>query len=260
MVSGKSGVRKLGAAVYLESLASLPVEKFVSDFRRRWPDTLFEPNGEEATVTRFKIGLSHIAIEAGRTCVPDSVTNSILEATLQWPTAKQDISTHKDHFAVAATTDDGDTVFLASDLTRAITTLLEITNSLCVCWLNGPVLTSRKDFVWIASKLLRVGQPPFLLWVGVNWRPDGCLVHTKGMAQFGAPDIFLGQQSKLSEEAVSYLHQLVRHVLTPGNTLIEGQTIDGPNCIFRVKSLEGRANNKTGLLLWPVQPNSRVAG
>lgn len=166
----------------------------------------------------------------------------------------------KAHFAVAATTDDGDTVFLASDLTRAITTLLEITNSLCVCWLNGPVLTSRKDFVWIASKLLRVGQPPFLLWVGVNWRPDGCLVHTKGMAQFGAPDIFLGQQSKLSEEAVSYLHQLVRHVLTPGNTLIEGQTIDGPNCIFRVKSLEGRANNKTGLLLWPVQPNSHVAG
>ena len=92
MVSGKSGVRKLGAAVYLESLASLPVEKFVSDFRRRWPETLFEPNGEEATVTRFKIGLSHIAIEARRTCVPDSVTNSILEATLQWPTAKQDIS------------------------------------------------------------------------------------------------------------------------------------------------------------------------
>lgn len=255
MVSGKSGVRKLGAAVYLESFSSFPVEKFVSDFRRRWPDTLCEPNGEGATVTRFKIGLCQMAIEARRTCVPDSVTNSVLEATLQWPTAKQDISTHKAHFAVAATIDDGDTVFLASDLTRAITTLLAITNSLCVCWLNGPVLTLRKDFVWIASKLLRVGQPPFLLWVGVNWRPDGGLVHTKGMAQFGAPEIFLGQQSKFSEEAASYLYQLVRHVLTPGNTLVEGQTIDGPNCVFRVKSLEGCATGKTGLLLWPVQPN-----
>jgi hypothetical protein len=47
-------------------------------------------------------------------------------------------------------------------------------------------------------------QPPFLLWVGVNWRPDGHLIHTKGMAQFGAPELFVGKQPKISEELVSY--------------------------------------------------------
>lgn len=156
---------------------------------------------------------------------------------------------------MAATTDDGETVVLASDLTKALATLLAITDSLCVCWLSGPVLTLRDDFVGIANELLRMDQPPFLLWVGVNWKPDGCLIHTKGMAQFGAPELFIGKQSTVSEEVISYLHRLIRDVLAARRTLVPGQTIDGPNGIFRVELLGSGTPNKTGLLLLPVRPN-----
>ncbi len=98
-------------------------------------------------------------------------------------------------------------------------------------------------------------QPPFLLWVGVNWKPDGCLIHTKGMAQFGAPELFIGKQSTITEEMISYLHQLVRDFLTVENKLVAGQTIEGPECVFRVEILGGGGSNKTGLLLLPVRPN-----
>ena len=112
-----------------------------------------------------------------------------------------------------------------------------------------------KDFMRSASELLGIGQPPFILWVGLHWAPKGGLIHTKGMSQFGVPEIFLGQQSRVSEEIVTYLHHLVRHVLTDGATLVEGDTVEGPNCIFRVSSLQGADSKKTGVLLWPVRPS-----
>lgn len=88
MVNEQSGVRELGAVLYLKSFAPIPIERFVSCFRREWPGTPYEVEGEEPTVTRLKIGLSHIAVELRRTLVPDSLTKSVLETTLHWPTAK----------------------------------------------------------------------------------------------------------------------------------------------------------------------------
>jgi hypothetical protein len=254
MVSAKSA-QKLGAAIYLESFVPLSVERFVADFRRRWTDTSCETRDQEADCLRFKIGRSHIAIEARSTLVPDGVTNSVLKTTVHWPTANADMPIHKAHIAVAATSDDGDAVSLASDLTKAVTSLLAITKAVCVCWLNGSVLMMKKDFIRTASELLGAGQPPFLLWVGLHWAPEGGLIHTKGMAQFGVPEIFLGQQSRVSKDAVAYLHHLVRHILTGGARLVEGDTIEGPTCIFKITSLEGVDNKKAGLLLWPVRPN-----
>jgi hypothetical protein len=75
------------------------------------------------------------------------------------------------------------------------------------------------------------------------------------MAQSGAPELFLGKQSTVSVEMISYLHQLVRDFLTAGNKLVAGQTIDGPECVFRVELLGSGSPHKTGLLLLPVRPN-----
>lgn len=248
-------MRKLGAVLYLKSFAPIPIERFVSCFRREGPGTPYEVEGEEPTVTRLKIGLSHIAIDLRRTLVPDSLTKSVLETTLYWPTAKHDTSTHLAHVAVAASMDDGQTFILASDLTKAVAALLAITDSLCVCWLNGPVLALRHDFLRIASELLRLDQPPFLLWVGMNGKPDGGLVYTRGMAQFAAPELFIGKQSTVSKEVISYLHYLVRDVLSARNKLAAGQTTEGPNCIFRVELQGGGTSDKMGLLLMPIGPN-----
>jgi hypothetical protein len=254
MHSTKSGLRKLGAAIYLKSYMPLAGANFISDFRNRWPETKCENEGQGADCSRLGIGQSQIAIEVRGRRLPDSVTNAVMDNTLHWPTAKQDISTHEAHIAVAGSIDGGDTFLLASDLTKTVVSLLAVTNSLCVCWLNGPVLSLRDDFMEIATELLEIGQPPFTLWVGSQWEPKGGLVHTKGMAQFGAPEIFLAQQSRLSEENVAYLHHLIKYVLS-GNTLAEGETVDGPNCIYTIKCLQGRDSEKTGLFLVPGRAN-----
>lgn len=255
MQSRKSSLRKLGAAIYLRSFEPLADARFVSDFRSRWPETKCENETEVANRSHFKVGQSHIAIEVRPTRIPDSVSNAVLESTLHWATAKEDLSAHVAHIVVAASIEHDDTFLLAADLTKAVVSLLAISNALCVCWLNGPVLSLRDDFMKIASELLGVGQNPFMLWVGAQWKPKGALLHTKGMPQFDAPEIFLAQQAQLSEASLTYLHQLIKFVLTSGNPLVEGKQVDGPDCIYTIEYLKGTDSEKRGLLLVPAKPN-----
>ena len=107
----------------------------------------------------------------------------------------------------------------------------------------------------IASELLELGQMPFLLWVGIGWKPEGGLVYTKGMAQFGAHEIFLAKQARLSDEIATYLHDLIREVLASERILAVGETIEGPDCFYKVEKLQVRNPNKTALFLVPTQPN-----
>jgi len=252
----KTGLRKLGAVIYLEQgISPLSVEDFLLDFYRRWPQTKCEKVEEADGCTYLKIGTCDVVVQLRRVSVPDSVTNSILDTTLHWPGAKEDLARHEAHIAVAASIQTGDTVFLASVLTRTVVSLLTVTNSLYICWLNGPALSLKDDFVDIASELLELGQPPFLLWVGIGWKPEGGLIYTKGMAQFGVHEIFLAKQARLSDEIVTYLHDLVREVLASERTLAVGETLEGPDCFFKIDKLQGLDSNKSALFLVPTQPN-----
>ena len=256
MQNTKTGLRKLGAVIYLDQgVLPLSVDDFLSDFHRRWPQTRCEKVEEADGCTYFTIGTCDVVVQLRSVSVPDSVTNSVLDATLHWPRAKEDLSRHKAHVAVAASTETGDTVLLASVLTRTAVSLLTVTSSRYICWLDGPVLSLKDDFVDIASELLELGQLPFLLWVGIGWKPKGGLVYTKGMAQFGVHEIFLAKQARLSDEIVTYLYGLIREVLASERTLAVGETIEGPNCFYKIEKLQGRDSKKTALFLVPAQPN-----
>jgi hypothetical protein len=252
----KTGLRKLGAVIHLDqAVPPLSVEGFLSDFHRRWPETRCEIVKEADGCEYFKIGTCDVVVQLRSVSVPNSVTNSVLDATLHWPGAKGDLSGHKAHLAVAASIETGDTVFLASVLTRTVVSLLTVTSSLCVCWLNGPALSLKEDFVDIVSELSELEQFPFLLWVGIGWKPGGGLVYTKGMAQFGMHEIFLAKQVRLSDEIATYLYNLIREVLASEKTLTVGETIEGPNCFFKIEKLQGSDSNKTAMFLVPTQPN-----
>ena len=254
MPTEKSGLRNLGVAIYLQTPVSLSTETFVSEFRARWERTACEPKGETETCSRFKVGRSHVAIECRRIRVPDSVSNSVLQTGLHWPAAEEDIIAHKAHIAVAASSDDGDTLRLAADLTKTVVTLLSRSHSLCVCWLNGPALSRQDDFQGIATNLLGSGQPPLMLWVGLHWKNEGGLLYTKGMTQFGAPEIFLAQRSSVSEQEVRFLYDMVWRVLTQGYEPVDGAKINGPRGVFRVDYLQPNDSDKRAFYLVPMSP------
>jgi hypothetical protein len=257
MRTANSGRQKLGVVIYLRTFAPLAVAKLVSDFQERWSGTAFELERSEEDCSYFSIGPrpSRIVVEVRRARVPDPVTNSILDASLDWPSAKRDLAHHTAHIGVAASLNGGDALLLASDLTKSIVSLLKISDSIGVAWLNAPVLFPTDDFCNIATELLTLNVHPCMLWVAPQWIPEGRLVYTKGMAQFGAPEIFLAEQSGPSPEIVMYLFDLVNYVLTSGNALLDGETIDGPNGVFRIDSLRASESGKKGLFLVPVRSN-----
>jgi hypothetical protein len=200
--------------------------------------------GQEGNRAYFGIGECHFAVELRAARVPQPTTDAVLRMTPQWPDAEKELAPHQAHLAVSASVDHGDAVNLACEFTRLLAALASVSASIGVCWLNGPVLCSAEEFVGIAAEMLGLGTPPLMLWIAAHWKPEGQLIHTKGMSQFATADLFVAQQRERSVEMVEYLFDLAHYVLTSGKELIAGETIDGPRGVFRIESLSGSDSRK----------------
>jgi hypothetical protein len=117
-----------------------------------------------------------------------------VHATLRWPEADAVLAGHQAHLSVAESAENSGVLGLACDLTKAIAALLPVTDSPAVCWLNGPALNSSKSFLETAREMFGTGLYPLALWVAVRWDGQAGALHTKGMAQIGAPEICLSKQ------------------------------------------------------------------
>ncbi len=58
------------------------------------------------------------------------------------------------------------------------------------------------------------GFYPLTLWVAAHFHPEADALHTKGIAQFEAPEIYLAQQPDPAPLMVDYLFQVAQYVLT----------------------------------------------
>ncbi len=247
---------KLGTAIYLKSRGPF-LAAFVSDFKRRWPDESLNDKGKDRNCAFFTIGDFQFVIELRNEAIPQGVTDAALPSTMRhWPTAETELAPHVAHLKIATTLESGKELDLASALTKMVVSLLCVTDSIGVCWLNGPVLHSAQSFVAIASETFGAGVPPLMLWVGVHWKPQERLIHTKGMVQFDAPEILIMLESEPSPEWVEYLLEVAYYAMTSGKEIVDGDTMDGPEGALTIKSIRGSDHpDRTGLILVPVQPN-----
>jgi hypothetical protein len=132
---------------------------------------------------------------------------------------------------------------------------LKTTDSIVVSWLGGPVLCSVREFVAVSEGLFAQGCLPLLLWIHAEWKPDAHVIHSKGMLQFGAPEVLIAGQSKFSPKIAEYLLEVAYYVLTTDREILEGETIDGPKCTFRIQYVNGSQPGKRTLMLIPVRPS-----
>jgi hypothetical protein len=120
---------------------------------------------------------------------------------------------------------------------------------------NGSVLNATTDFVGIAREMLGGNLPPLMLWVAARWKPENQVIHTAGMLQLGASEIFQGLQPQLTRETGEYLFEVAYCVLTYEKEFHAGDTLEGPQGLMRIELLSGKDPNRRGLLLVPVPPN-----
>lgn len=255
-MSSQSASSKLGTAIYLKSYRPF-LAAFVSDFRRRWPNESLTEEGKDRNCAFFTTGDSQFVVELRNEAIPQGVTDAALPSAIRyWPTAETELAPHIAHLKIATTLETGKELDLARALTKMVVSILSVTDSIGVCWLNGPVLHSAQSFVAIASETFGAGVPPLMLWVGVHWKPQERLIHTKGMVQFAAPEILIMLKSEPSPVWVEYLLEVAYYAMTSGKQILDGETMDGPEGTLTIKSIRGSDHpDRTGLILVPVQPN-----
>jgi hypothetical protein len=201
------------------------------------------------------VGTSEIAINLRRFAVPQPVTDEILARDPHRDEAQKLLARQEGHYAISGLAVKGAELSFACDMTKAIAGLIATSDSLAVGWLNGPVFHNAQDFAGIAREMFLTGVSPLILWIGVHWESGSKSIHTKGMLQFGAPEILLAGQPGLSVDKAEYLFEIANYILTSGKEILEGETVDGPNCTFKVSTIKGADPAKRMLIFVPMKIN-----
>jgi hypothetical protein len=241
--------KEVGAVIYLSTNRPLHLPDFLAEFHRSWPHLSLQKMGKEPHRALFRVGQSDFALELHHAPVPQQVTDPVVHSTLHWPMAGAALAHHQAHLSLTESSPNRDVLALACDFTKAIAALLPVTDSLAVCWLNGPALNSSETFVHGARESFATGLYPLALWVGVHWDAPADAFQTRGMAQFGAPEICLAQARDASPLMLHYVFQVAQSVLTSHHQIADGEIMDSPHGKLRAKRIG--APGKRVLLLEP---------
>jgi hypothetical protein len=241
--------KRVGAVIYLATNRPLHLPDFLAEFHRSWPHMLLQKTGKEPHRALFRVGKSDFALELHHTPVPQEVTEPVVHTALHWPMASAALAHHKAHLSVVESAENRDVLTLACDLTKAVASLLPVSDSLAVCWLNGPALNSSEGFVSTAREMFGTGLYPLKLWVAVGWDAQAGALQTNGMAQFAAPEICLAQQPDAAPLMVNYLFQVAQSALTSHHQIAHGETMDSPHGKLKIK--KSTAPGKSVLILEP---------
>jgi hypothetical protein len=236
-VEAQHEAKKVGAVIYLATNRPLHLPEFFAEFHRNWPSLLLQKTGKEPHRALFRVGKSNFALELHHTPVPPDVSDPVVHSTLHWPMAGDALANHQAYLSVVESGENSGVFNLACDLTKAIAALLPVTDSLAVCWLNGPALNASKSFVATAREMFGTGLYPLALWIGVRWHAQTGALQTSGMAQFDAPEICLAQQSEPTPRMVEYLFHVGQSFLSSHHSIADGETMDSPHGKLRVKRI-----------------------
>jgi hypothetical protein len=246
-----SGPPKTSALVYLSSNRPLHLPDFFAEFHEDWPSSPLEKTGREPHRAFFHAGRSDFSLEYHHSPVPLAITEPVAHSTLHWPSAPAAIDRHVAYLEILGSPASHGILTLACDLTRAIASLLAVTDAIAVCWLGGPALNQSKTFIATAREMFSTGLYPLPLWTAVRWDPDSRTLATHGMAQFGAPEVILGHQPDAAPLMVEYLFQTALSLLISRHPIREGDTLQGPHGLMEVKPRRIDGNGRAVLLLEP---------
>ncbi|HYU47741.1 MAG TPA: hypothetical protein VEK84_16390 [Terriglobales bacterium] len=245
--------QKTSAVLYLSSNRPLHLPDFLAEFHKNWPLGLLEKTGKELHRAFFRAGRSNFALELHHTPVPQALSGAVIHNTLHWPNAAEALSSHPAYLSATGSPGNGGVLTLASDLTKAIAALVFATDALAVCWLNGPALTPARKFAETAREMFDTGIYPLALWVAVRFDAEADALYTKGMMQFAAPEIYLARQPDPAPLMVDYLLQVAQYVLTSHHQIKDGEKMDSPHGIMRIKSTtSGGQDCRRVLILEPL--------
>jgi hypothetical protein len=250
-VRAQVDAKKVTAVIYLASNRPLRVLDFLDEFHRNWPSQTLEKTGREPHRALFRIGRSEFTLELHHSPVPQAITEPVANSTLHWPIAGAALARNVAYIELSTPTGSQSVLSLSCSLTRATASLLPVTDSLAVCWLNGPALNPSRTFIANAREMFATGLVPLTLWTAVRWDPQSRFLFTHGMNQFDAPEIVLSHQPDAAPLMVDYLFQLALSLVNSRHPVSQEETVESPHGRLKVKPGRSTQTGRTILILEP---------
>jgi hypothetical protein len=102
------------------------------------------------------------------------------------------------------------------------------------------------------------GLYPLPLWVAAHFDSGADALHTMGMTQFEAPEIYLAEQPDPAPSMVDFLFQVAQYVLASHHQIKDGEKMHGPHGTMKIKSTTSGDQGRRVLILEPTNRRTRV--
>src|SRR5437588_1332229 len=131
---------KLGGIIYLRAPSPPSAEIIREQISGLWNVSSSVKQLQSPDLLEVSFDERSFVIEFTRQQVPASLTQHVASGSSHWPEAGSALLRHKAYLSIATALGRHVGLDLAVDFTRLLIGCARVTDSVGVCWLNGPVL------------------------------------------------------------------------------------------------------------------------
>lgn len=181
--------------------------------------------GSDANALTFEMEGELVAIMHMPFPIPAGDIEGTAKYAYNWQTVLDEVKDHKSHLIVTVIGNGKDQVKKYAVLTRVISSLLNVTNSIGVYKGNQSLLVNKTDYLAEAA-LMSDDYLPVNLWVYFGLQPGdrGNSGYTYGLKEFNKKEMEILHSSKDIFEIREFLFNMAHYVLDADVTFRNGQT------------------------------------
>ena len=163
---------------------SFSMNNLLTDFRKNYDHELKEESGDEIA-SAFRVDGELFGIVHVKVPIPSADIEWAAEVAYNWPTALDELKTHKGHVTITTFPGNLKQVDRFKILTRLVFSLLRTSDAIGVYKGNQRLLVSKDDYL-NGEMILRNNALPIRLWIyfGLLTNENGNSGFTSGMKEF----------------------------------------------------------------------------
>jgi hypothetical protein len=241
--------------VALRSGVLPPLEDVFADVRRFAPQSLERSQVSEirtsGRITTCRWGDSTVGVTLIDRPIPTSLLEGSCANAWYWPTAADEIKTHKAHLLINFVDESRDAVEAALRLTALSSSVARCTDALAIVWAPAGLIHQPRAFADQANESSRDSLPLYL-WIDfrVRRQEDGRFdAFTTGLARFGKREIELAAVEASPQQVLEWTYNLAHYVLDRAAVVKDGDTVGLPDGTeFTVAHAASRIDDATDVL------------
>jgi hypothetical protein len=210
--------------VLLEDEISFNFNRFLADLKDNYGPKISDSTSNDSayvcTINGVFLAIGHMP-----TPVPYADIESTAEYAYNWPTAAEDLKSHKAHLIVSILKGGEDQIARFRIFSQIMSSLLRTTNAMGVYMGNQTLLIPKEDYLDEAERMSD-DYLPLNLWIyfGLRVAKGTNSGYTYGLNEFNKTEMEIINSAKSLEAVRAFLFNMTHYVLDYDVTFEDGQT------------------------------------